>query len=257
MADVMMITIQQKQHEWWIELNRIDKHNAFSQELLQQLTSAIQQGLDKSEIKALVLHASGRFFSAGADLQDMQHAAELNVQDNIQHAKLLANSLALWHQSHKPTLCLVQGSAFGGALGFIAASDVALATPEATFCFSEAKLGLIPAMISPYILQNMGYKTTKRLFLTAETFDAEFAQKHQLIDEVVAKNMLDTRAQHYLQHWNTLPSQTLAQIKAWLSDIKYEPIGPALIDKTAAKIAEVRTGDIAQQRLQQFLLSRK
>lgn len=252
-----MITIQQKQDEWWIGLNRLDKHNAFSQELLLQLTSAIQQGLNKSDIKAMVLHASGRFFSAGADLQDMQHAAELDVQDNIQHAQLLADSLALWHQSHKPTLCLIQGSAFGGALGFIAASDVALATPEAKFCFSEAKLGLIPAMISPYILQNMGYKTTKRLFLTAETFDAEFAQKHQLIDEVVGKDLLDIRAKHYLKHWSTLPPQTLAEIKAWLSDIKYEPIGPALIDKTAAKIAEVRTGEIAQQRLGQFLLSRK
>ena len=252
-----MIITEQRQQQWWIGLNRLNKHNAFSQQLLQQLSEAIQQGLDKSDVKALVLHAHGRFFSAGADLQDMQQAALLETNQNRQHAQVLAESLHLWHKSHKPTLCLVQGSAFGGALGFIAASDIALASPEATFCFSEAKLGLIPAMISPYILQNMGYKMTKRLFLTAETFTAEFAQQHQLIDEVVNKDELELKAQHYLQHWNELPSQTLAEIKNWLDEIKHRPIEQTLVNRTATKIAEVRTGEIAQQRLAQFLLSRK
>jgi len=241
----------------WITLNRIEKHNAFNEALLEYLQDAIESGIKNSEVKAMVLKANGRYFSAGADLTSMRYASTLNLEENIAHAKQLADVLFLWHQAPKPTLCLVQGSAFGGALGFIAASDLAIACPEATFCFSEAKLGLIPAVISPYILETMGLKKTKRLFLSAELFDSLKAKEYQLIDEVVASDELVSYAQNYIKQWTAHETETLSQIKEWLFDISHHNLNETLILKTAKKLAEIRNTPIAKQCLQAFLESKK
>ena len=239
-----------------ISLNRIDKHNAFNSELLTTLHEMILQGIGDADVKAIVLKANGRFFSAGADLAEMQAAAKLPMPDNIAHAKQLADTLATWHQSPKPTLCVVQGSAFGGALGFIAASDVAIAAPNAKFCFSEAKLGLIPAVISPYILEVMGLKITKRLFLSAEIFTADHALQYQLIDAIVSENDLQTYTEHCTQNWTQLPTEALGAIKRWLASIHKQPITEALQLRTAEQLARMRTHPIAQQKLQEFLKSK-
>lgn len=237
-------------------LNRIEKHNAFNSALLSDLHEAILQGIGDADVKAIVLKANGRFFSAGADLAEMQAAANLPMPDNIAHAKQLSDTLATWHQSPKPTLCVVQGSAFGGALGFIAASDVAIAVPYATFCFSEAKLGLIPAVISPYILEVMGLKMTKRLFLSAEIFTADHALQYQLIDAIVSENELKAYTENCSHTWTQLPAETLSAIKSWLANIHEQPITEALQLRTAEQLAKMRTHPIAQQKLQEFLKSK-
>ena len=244
-------------HVLWISLERIDKHNAFNESLLDELQSMIQMGIDTPEVKAMVLCAQGRFFSAGADLHSMQTISQAPFAENIAQAKQLADVLYLWHHSPKPTLCLVQGSAFGGALGFIAASDYCIAVSHAEFCFSEAKLGLIPAVISPYILETMGKKATKRFFLSAEKFSAHTALQYQLIDEVVEPNHLQTSAQKILSHWLQLPPETLATIKSWLNEIAHHPIDEAISLHCAQKLAEVRMSSTAQHLLQIFLSARK
>jgi methylglutaconyl-CoA hydratase len=257
MENVMNCQSNLLDHVLWISLQRIDKHNAFNEALLDELQTMIQQGIDNSEVKALVLCAEGRFFSAGADLHSMQTISHAPLDENIAQAKQLADVLYLWHHCPKPTLCLVQGSAFGGALGFIAASDYSIASSHAEFCFSEAKLGLIPAVISPYILETMGKKATKRFFLSAEKFSAQTALQYQLIDEVVEFNDLQTSAQTMLTHWLQLPTDTLATIKSWLQDIALHPIDEAMTLYCAQKLAEVRMSSTAQHLLQIFLSARK
>lgn len=252
-----MILTEYHNNVFFITLNRIEKHNAFNEELLDELQTAIESGLKNDEVKALVLKANGRFFSAGADLNSMRNAATLNPEENTANAQQLADVLFLWHQSPKPTLCLIQGSAFGGALGFIAASDVAIATPEAKFCFSEAKLGLIPAVISPYILETIGFKPTKRLFLSAETFDAKTAKTIKLIDEVTSIENLQQYANDYLQQWLCHETETLQTIKKWLFTIQNQKINHELTEKTAKKLASIRNTPIAKKRLHNFLEAKK
>lgn len=251
-----MIQTHQTQEILWISFNRVEKHNAFCTPLLQQLQQSLTDGLNNPEVKVLILKANGRFFSAGADLLEMQQAAQLPMLENISHARLLADVLNLWHTSNKPTLTIVQGSAFGGALGFIAASDVVIASPEAKFCFSEAKLGLIPAMISPYILKTMGLKNTKKLFLSAETFDSDKALSYQLIDYVVSFDQLEAFARQYVSQWLNMPQEALSSIKNWLHKIEDMPIDDQLIQLSAQTLAGIRSQAHAQKRLQEFINSK-
>jgi methylglutaconyl-CoA hydratase len=223
--------------------------------MLEELKTSISYGLQHPDIKVLILNANGRFFSAGADLNEMQAAIDLPMAENIAHAKLLADVLALWYKSHKPTMCVVQGPAFGGALGFIAASDVAIACKEASFCFSEAKLGIMPAIISPYILKCMGIKTTRQLFLSAQLFDSAYALAHQLIDHIVDSSELEHFANEYAKQWLDIPQETMSTIKQWLLDIEQRPIDQDLIDFTSKTLAHIRTQPVAQQRLKAFFLS--
>lgn len=248
-----MIILEIKEQIAWITLNRVDKHNAFNEELLAQLGTCINQALADNHVRVLILAAKGRYFSAGADLVSMQRAATLTPAENVAQAQQLADLLACWQQSPKPTISLVQGPAFGGALGFIAASDLVIASPDAKFCFSEAKLGLIPAVISPYILQTLGYKQSKRLFLSAETFDAKLAQSLGLVDEICQFEEQQAKASAHAQLWIQHPAATLATIKAWLHEIYPANISPELSQKTAKKLAEVRMQPEAQQRLLAFL----
>jgi methylglutaconyl-CoA hydratase len=252
-----MVLTELKDKIFWIILNRVEKHNAFNEELLDNLHQAIQNGLHEKEAKILALRANGHFFSAGADLQSMKKASSLPLPENIAQAQQLANVLAAWHQSSKPTFCLIQGSAFGGALGFIAASDMSVATTDVKFCFSEAKLGLIPAVISPYILEVIGLKCTKRLFLSAETFNATQARDFGLIDEVLDEKLCLDLCMDILKPWTQHESETLSCIKHWLMEIHDLDIDSSLIKKTAEKLAEVRLSPIAKTRLNAFLTAKK
>jgi methylglutaconyl-CoA hydratase len=237
----------------WIGLNRTDKHNAFNDELIISLQQVILMGLDNPEVKAFCLFAHGRIFSAGADLEWMRAANEMNEAENIAQAQRLATLLQLWYQSPKPTLCLVQGNAFGGALGFMAASDFCLASFDTQFCFSELKLGLIPAIISPYILETIGLKQTKKLFLSAETFDASQAYHYGLIDEIVSKEILNTQAKAILKSWTNHPQYALNSVKPWLQQIQHQQIDDQLSAKTAQQLAKMRVTRDAKERLNAFL----
>jgi methylglutaconyl-CoA hydratase len=251
-----MIQTNLNQDILWITLNRVEKHNAFCTPLLQSLDQCLKEAIENPQVKVLILKAQGRFFSAGADLLEMQQASQLPLSENIAHARLLADVLERWHSCCKPTLTIVQGAAFGGALGFIAASDVAIACPEAKFCFSEAKLGLIPAMISPYILKSMGLKATKKLFLSAETFDSNQALGHQLIDYIVPHEQLESFASQYVQQWLNVPQEALTNIKQWLYKIDSLPIDEKLIQLSAETLASIRSSSEAQKRLQDFIHSK-
>jgi methylglutaconyl-CoA hydratase len=257
MANVEFLTYDIKACALWIGLNRVDKRNAFNDALIAELEQVILAGLDNPEIKAFCLYAHGNVFSAGADLEWMLAAQTMNEAQNIAQAKRLADVLYLWHQSPKPTLCLVQGNAYGGALGFMAASDYCLAQTDTHYCFSEVKLGLIPAIISPYILKAIGLKKTKQLFLSAENIDANQALSYGLIDEIRDQQSLVLRATTILARWVSQPTTALQAIKPWLESIQYQTITAELIAKTAQKLAKMRSNTEAKERLNAFLAQKQ
>ena len=250
-----MNTVQYQYHHrvLWITLSRAEKRNAFHPQLLDELHQAIKMALSLPEVQAICLQAEGDYFSAGADLVTMKTIAKASWEENLAHAKQLADVLLQWYQSHKPTLCVVQGNAYGGALGFIAASDYVIASEHAQFCFSEAHLGLIPAIISPYILATMGLKQTKRWFLSAQSFSAQQALDYQLLDEIMPAYELAARAEMILSRWTELPKEAIQMIKPWLFQMNNQKIDEDLSLKTAEKLAGVRTSAVAQELLTAFL----
>ncbi|MCF1439873.1 MAG: enoyl-CoA hydratase-related protein, partial [Shewanella sp.] len=164
-------------------LSRIDKHNAFDEVMINEMHTALETLADSS-CQLLVLKAQGKHFSAGADLNWMRKQASMDLAQNLVDAKQLASLMHKLDTFPCPTLALVNGAAFGGALGLICACDIAIATPAASFCLSEVKLGLIPAAISPYVLRAMGERQARRYMLSAEKFDADTALSLGLIHEL-------------------------------------------------------------------------
>ncbi|MCW8884633.1 MAG: enoyl-CoA hydratase-related protein, partial [Motiliproteus sp.] len=166
-------------------LNRPEIHNAFDDEMIEQLIAHLQSLATDTRVKALVLRSNGKNFSAGADLNWMRRMAQNNHQENLQDASRLALLMKLLNDTPKPTLCLVQGAVYGGAVGLSACCDMVVACEESTFCLSETKIGLIPATISPYVVRAIGERQSRRYFLTAEPFSSRKAQEFGLVHEVV------------------------------------------------------------------------
>jgi len=176
-----------------ITLNRIEVHNAFDDKYIEQLTLAIKKLEQDSSVQIIVLAAAGKSFSAGADLNWMKRSANYNQEQNYQDAMQLAQLMHTLYSCKKLTLAIVQGNAFGGGVGLIACCDIVLASEQAKFCFSEVKLGLIPAVISPYIIKTIGARHSRRYFASGELFDATKAKQIQLIHEVFASNELQQK----------------------------------------------------------------
>jgi len=167
----------------WI--NRPEIHNAFDDEVIAQLGAAIEEATADADVRVIVLGGRGRSFSAGADLNWMRSAASTSDEENLEDAGRLASMLRTLGDTPKATVARVQGTALGGGLGLIAACDVAIAAKRARFGFSEVELGLIPAVISPHVVSKIGPGHARRLFVTGERFDAEYACRIGLIAQVV------------------------------------------------------------------------
>ena len=237
-----------------ITLNRPEKHNAFDENLIESLIDAYENAGQNSSVHAIVLNANGKHFCSGADLTWMKKMARFSFEENIADAKQLANLLTAIHQSPKPTIALVQGAAMGGAVGLIAASDFALAKPDAFYAFSEVNLGLIPAVISPYVLECIGTKQAKKYFLTGKRFDNQQALKMGLIDTEINPNEdLLEQGLVLASTFNKHAPETLAQCKSLINMVSQKPINDDLRHKTAEKIAEVRASELAQFKLEAFL----
>lgn len=168
-----------------VTLDRPGRHNALSNAMVGELDAALQALGDDERVRVVVLAADGASFCAGADIAEMRAAADAPPEANEREAARLAALLQRLDTLPRPTVARVQGNAFGGALGLIAACDVAMAVEEARFAFSEVRLGLVPAMISPYVLRAIGARHARRYFLTGERFTAEVAARIGLVHEVV------------------------------------------------------------------------
>lgn len=232
-----------------LELSRPEKHNAFNAEVIAELIKNIEYA-GTLDVRALVLKTQGKHFSAGADLAWMKSMAANDYDENVADSMELAKLMQVLAECPHPTLCLVQGAAFGGALGLIACCDIAIAQPSAKFCLSEVKLGLIPAVISPYVIKAIGERQARRYFLTAEVFDGEKAQALGLVHEL-NDDLEQAEADFIATILNNGPA-AVKSAKALISEVAGNNIDSPLIAHTAERIAQIRVSEEGQEGLSAF-----
>lgn len=238
-----------------LTLNRPEVHNAFDDALIAELNTAIDQFARHPEVRLLVLRSEGKSFSAGADLGWMKRMASYSREDNEKDAGELERLMRGLYDFPKPTLALVQGAAYGGAVGLVSCCDIALASDKASFSLSEAKLGLAPAVISPYVIAAIGARQASRFFLTAERFSAEQARDVDLVHEVCTPDALESRAAEFI---NTLLDNgpvALMACKALLRRISPAD-SPEIRHYTTTLIASLRTSQEGQEGLSAFFEKR-
>jgi methylglutaconyl-CoA hydratase len=239
-----------------LTLARAEVHNAFDDALIASLTAEIGR-LGKADIRAIVLAAEGKSFSAGADLNWMKRMAAYTEAENRRDADALAELMRALNECPKPTIARVQGAAFGGGVGLVACCDMAAAAETATFCLSEVKLGLIPAVISPYVARAMGTRAARRYFLTAEIFGAAEAHRLGLVHEVTAPEALDAGVEALLAKLLAAGPAALAECKALIARVAEGDVDAAMIADTAARIARIRVSPEGREGIAAFLAKRK
>ncbi|GLP95386.1 enoyl-CoA hydratase-related protein [Paraferrimonas sedimenticola] len=232
-----------------IVLAKPQVHNAFNANTIAELNRALGQ-LSGDDSRALILSAEGKCFSAGADLNWMREQAKMSEAENLADSRELAALMANLDQFPKPSMALIQGPSFGGALGLAACCDIAIAHPSAKFCLSEVKLGIIPAVISPYVVRAMGMRQARRYMLTAEVFNAETAKDLGVVHEVA--DDLRAAAEPIVQAWLANGPQAMKTTKALLREVAASPINAELIEHTAETIAKARVSAEGQLGLNAF-----
>lgn len=236
-------------------LNRADKHNAFDEVMITEMIHTLEHLASNDECQVLVLKANGKNFSAGADLNWMRKQAKMDFEHNLADANELAKLMSTLDKFPKPTIALVQGAAFGGALGLICCCDIAIANERASFCLSEVKLGLIPAVISPYVVRAMGQRASRRYMLTAERFTAEKALELQVIHEI--NDDLEAAVEPIIQALLANSPQGMTWVKTLLSHLEDGVIDDATLGYTSERIAKIRVSNEGQEGLNAFFDKRK
>lgn len=240
-----------------LTLNRPKVRNALDDQMIALFTQHLHELQQDDSVYAVVLRGAGQHFCGGADIHWMQKTIRYTKEENQRDALALASLLHTFNHLNKPTIVLVQGSAFGGAVGLIACADIALTTPETIFCLSEVKLGLVPAVIGPYIIAAMGTRAARRYMLTAEPFTAEKAKTIGLIHEVVPEDQLEKQLGSFL-HALSLNGPKAVPIAKKLIHTLHEESFPTLsqMEYTANLIAELRVSEEAQEGLTAFVEKR-
>ncbi len=240
-----------------LTLNRPERHNAFDDALVAELTGALVRMGDRPDIRAVVLASTGRSFSAGADVAWMRRMAAADAAANRDDAEKLAHLMHTLDRLGKPTVAVVQGAAYGGGVGLAACCDVVLASEQASFCLSEVRLGLIPAAIGPYVVRAIGARQARRYFLTAEPMSAARAQRIGLVHEVVGEAALESAREALLTALlqGAPGAQAEAKALAFLCDAR--PIDATLMRETASRIAARRASAEGREGLSAFLDKRR
>ena len=238
-----------------VTLNRPRVHNAFNETAIKELEHSFRMFGDRGEVQAIVLTGSGTTFCAGADLGWMKRMAEIPYEENFADAYRLATMLRTIYHCPKPVIARVQGDAYGGGLGLIAAADIAIASSTACFAFSEVKLGLMPAVISPFIIQAVGSRVARRYFLTGERFTAAEAYRIGLAHEVVTPDVLDAKLSSIVGQITRNGPQAMIQSKRLIQHI--DLLSEKLSVDTAERIARLRGSEEAREGVQAFLEKRR
>lgn len=239
-----------------VRMNRPDVHNAFDDRLIVELTTELRRLEQAPDVRAVVLAASGKSFSAGADLNWMQRMTKYSEAENLRDAVAMAGLMRTLHGMHKPTIARVQGAAFGGGVGLVACCDIAVAAAEASFSLSEVRLGLIPSVISPYVISAIGEREARRYFLTAERFGAEEAKRIGLVHAVTSSDRLDEVVKNFADFLLKGGPNALAAAKKLIADVARHPLDDALMEETARRIASIRVSPEGREGLSAFLEKR-
>lgn len=239
-----------------IWMNRPDRHNAFDETLIAELTAACQALDTDASVRVVVLAGRGKSFSAGADLNWMQRAAGYTIEQNLDDARKLATMLRTLAELRKPTIARIHGAALGGGMGLAAACDICVASTAATFATSEVRFGLIPATIGPYVLRAIGARQASRYFLTAERIDARRAWELGLVHELVEPEALDARVQEVVSALLAGGPHAQAAAKDLIRAVADRAVDDALVEDTARRIVQIRATLEAKEGLSAFLEKR-
>ncbi len=232
-------------------------HNAFDETSIAELTHALVALERDDAVRAVVLLGHGKSFCAGADLNWMKRMAGFGEKENLADAMALATLLKTLYRLPKPTIARVHGAAYGGGVGLVACCDIAIAAQQATFALTEAKLGLIPATIGPYVVEAIGARAARRYFLTAERFEAAEAYRIGLVHDLVLIEELDARINELLGALVVAGPHAQAESKALLRAIAHRPIDDAVSADTAARIARIRKSPEGREGVAAFLGKRR
>lgn len=252
MADPAHLSLTVTDEVARIVLDRPERHNAFDETLIRELSAAFDSLASDARVRVVLLSANGKSFCAGADLDWMRRTATYSRAENEADAQRLADMLFKFARLPKPTVALVQGAAFGGGVGLVAAADIAIAATSAVFSLSEVRLGLIPSVISPYVIAAMGTRAAQALMLTAERFDAKEALRLGLIHRVVPPSKLVDAGESVVNELVVGAPGAQAEAKKLVRDVVGRPIDGALILETARRIADARSGSEAKDGIAAF-----
>jgi len=240
-----------------VTLNRPELRNAFDDALIRELKKALLDIEKDKGVRIMILAGNGPAFCAGADLNWMKRMAGYGYEENLADAKALAEMLATLDRMPKPTIARVHGPVFAGGTGLVAACDIAVGTPEAKFCLSEAKLGLSPATISPYVIRAMGERNARRYFLTAEVFDAEEAYRIGMLSVLTTSENLDPVISSLVENLLAGGPEAHGSIKTLIRSVAGRRPDDALVAETAKAIAEIRGSPEGKEGITAFLEKRK
>lgn len=234
-------------------LNRPEKNNAFNALMIRELIVALDQLQADPSLRFLLIRGRGRHFSAGADLAWMQQSANLDYNTNLDDARELAELMYNLERLKMPALAVIQGAAFGGALGLISCCDMAIAADDAQFCLSEVRIGLAPAVISPFVVQAIGERAARRYALTAERFDGERARQLGLIAECYPAAEMDHQVEQWIDNLLLNSPQAMRVSKALLREMGSGELTPARRRYSENAIARIRISAEGQEGLRAFL----
>ncbi len=239
-----------------VTLNRADKHNAFDDTIIADLTAVFTRLERNDKARLMVLAANGKNFSAGGDLNWMKRMVDYSHEENRADAKNLAIMLNTLNNLSVPTIARVQGAAFGGAVGLVSCCDMAVANQEASFCLSEVKVGIAPATISPYVVAAMGSRASRRYFLTAERFSSAQALALGLISEVAHTEQLDFVIEKLIGTILANSPNAVKTSKQLIRKVEHQEIDDDLMDYTSEVIASLRVSKEGQEGLSAFFEKR-
>ncbi len=239
-----------------LTMTRPEVFNAFNEAMIAELGQAMDRLVADPHVRIIVLAGAGKAFSAGADIQWMKRAAAASHADNLADARRFAEMLAKIAESAKPTIARVQGLALGGGVGLTAACDIAIAADDARFAVSEARFGILPAVIGPYVVNAVGPRQARRLALTASRIPASEALALGLVQEVVPADELDAAVGRWVHELLQNGPQAQGEIKALMAQLQVGPVTPAVRELTAQTIARVRMGEEAREGFAAFLAKR-
>jgi methylglutaconyl-CoA hydratase len=255
-----MHTVNLTEHDHGIvevHLNRPEIHNAFDDQMIAELTQTFKGLAEDESLRVVILSSEGRSFSAGADLNWMRRMADYSEEENYQDSMRLADCMHSIYSLPVPVIAQVQGAAFGGGVGLVACCDIAIASEHASFCLSEVKLGLIPAVISPYVIQAMGQRNSQRYFVTAEKFRAEQAQRLGLITDIVTADSLAEKVMELALLIATNGPEAVRRAKQLIRNVAGQDITTQLRHDTAKAIAELRASEQGKEGVAAFLSKRQ
>ena len=236
-----------------VTLNRPATHNAFDGALIARLTRTLDDLGARADVRAVVLAGTGKSFCAGADLAHMKKAAAFSQAENVADARALARLLMVLGHLPKPTVALVQGAAYGGGVGLVSACDIALAAETASFALTEVRLGLIPAVISPFVIRAIGESHSRRFILTGERFGADIAHRIGLVHEVVPAETLAARGAAVVEMLLQGSPDAHRRAKELIDTVSGRPIDEDLADEVARRIAAARASEDGREGIAAFL----